>query len=47
MKDAMLEFNKDVQNTRIDVVNSYKEHVIKDDSKILMTGYAQCQPFAI
>ena len=42
MKDAMLEFNIYLQNTLIHVVNWYKEHVGKEDSKILMTGYAQC-----
>ena len=42
MKDAMLEFNIDLQNTLIHGVNWYKEHAGKEDSKISMTGYAQC-----
>jgi hypothetical protein len=42
MKDAMLEFNIDLQDTLIHDVNWYKEHVGKEDSKISMTGYAQC-----
>ena len=31
-----------LQNKLIHVVNWYKEHVRKEDSKISMTGYAQC-----
>jgi hypothetical protein len=47
MKDAMLEFNIDLQDTLIHDVNWYKEHVGKEDSKISMTGYAQCPLYQV
>jgi len=42
MNDVVLEFHINLENTLIHVVNWYKEHVGKEDSKISMTGYAQC-----